>query len=142
MFLPVAVPGTEGYDLIAKSLAALNLRGTPRTTEEATALPPRVYILCPDGETPDIRGVYASQDALRQASHVTPLEAAAYDVIDDVLDVLQQAEDKAASAADVDEARLSLDRHLATFNALAVAARATKGDNEMSAVLLAALAGA
>lgn len=78
----------------------------------------------------------------RQPSHVTPLEAAAYDVIDDVLDVLQQAEDKAASAADVDEARLSLDRHLATFNALAVAARATKGDNEMSAVLLAALAGA
>jgi hypothetical protein len=139
MFLPVAVPGTEGYDLIAKSLAALNLRGTPRTTEEATALPPRVYILCPDGETPDIRGVYASQDALRQASHVTPLEAAAYDVIDDVLDVLQQAEDKAASAADVDEARLSLDRHLATFNALAVAARATKGD-DFNAVLLAALA--
>jgi hypothetical protein len=77
----------------------------------------------------------------RQPSHVTPLEAAAYDVIDDVLDVLQQAEDKAASAADVDEARLSLDRHLATFNALAVAARATKGD-DFNAVLLAALAGA
>ena len=67
MFLPVAVPSTEGYDLIAKSLAALNLRGTPRTTEEATATPPLVYILCPDGEPPDIRGVYASQDALHLA---------------------------------------------------------------------------
>ena len=33
----------------------------------ATATPPLVYILCPDGEPPDIRGVYASQDALHLA---------------------------------------------------------------------------
>ena len=52
MFLPVAVPGTEGYDLIAKSLAALNLRGTPRTTEEATAPVPK-YALGYGDSNPD-----------------------------------------------------------------------------------------
>ena len=77
----------------------------------------------------------------RLPPHVTPLEAVAYDVIDDVLDVLQQAESRDANAADVDEALASLAAHLAPFRVLAVAIRAEKdADKQQAADWAAALA--
>ncbi len=73
----------------------------------------------------------------RRPSHVTPLEAAAYDVIDDVLDTLQQAESRDATAADVDEALAGLAVHLTAFRTLAAIAR---NDKDQAADWQAALA--
>jgi hypothetical protein len=49
---------------------------------------------------------------------ITPLEAAAYDVIDDVLDVLQQVEGQDADDADLAEGLTRLADHLIMFRVM------------------------
>lgn len=72
---------------------------------------------------------------------VSRLEAAAYDVIDDVLDVLQQVESRDATAEDVDEAHKSLNAHLTAFRVLAAfCACSLAADQKQIADWLAALA--